>query len=162
MKPVIRKADEADAQVVHDIMSGIRWISEATKSADGFMKTKEACVRGEIFVLLVDSIIASIMILRKDMLAASCGFNIWNIPLIATIESERRRGHARRLVRKAKQVARRAAICAYAENKKSLALLKSEGFVRVRGKTDLSGHPLYEWRGASELTDAGTPVKVKS
>src|SRR5271156_96191 len=148
MRPIIRRADASDAQAVHNIMCAIPWISEATKSADGFVKTTETCARGEVFVLVANSVIASIMIFRKNTIAASCGYNIWDIPLIATLETERRKGYARKLVRKAKQVARRAALCAYPENKKSLALLKSEGFVRVQGKKNLSGHPLYE-RSAS-------------
>jgi hypothetical protein len=143
---VVRKATACDAQAVHDIMSTIPWISDATKSTEGYGKTKEACIRGTVYVLTVRSTIASMMIFQKDNLAASCGYNIWRIPLIATIETEQRKGYARRLVRKAKQVASHAAICAYAENDKSAALLKSERFIRVRGKTDTSGHPLYEWR----------------
>jgi GNAT superfamily N-acetyltransferase len=155
MRPVIRKATADDAQTVHDIMCAIPWISESTKSTDGFNKNKEACVRGEVFLLTINSTVAAMMMFRKDRFAATCGYNIWNIPLVATIESERRKGYARKLVRKAKQVASRAAICAHAENRKSLALLKSEGFVRVRGQTDQSGHPLYEWSARRKQSKTG-------
>jgi hypothetical protein len=145
MRPVICRADESDAQVVHDIMSAIPWINDATKSEDGLVKTKESCVRGEVFVLKVNLKIVSMMILRKDNLAASFGYNIWRIPLNATIEIARRKGHARRLVREAKQIAGDAVIQAHVENDKSLSLLASEGFVPVEGEADSSGHPLYEW-----------------
>lgn len=147
MTPVIRKANESDAQVVHDIMSAIPWISEVTKSADGFIKAKESCIRGEVYLLARNSIVASMMILRK----ASFRYNIWIIPLIATIESERRKGHARRLVRKAKEIVGIGVIQAHVENDKSMSLLISEGFVRVEGKADLSGHPLYEWAANEQL-----------
>jgi GNAT superfamily N-acetyltransferase len=150
MPPLIRKAIAADAQIVHDIMCSIPWINDASKSQDGYKKTTQSCERGEIFLLTVDKAVAAMMMFRKDHMAASCGYNIWNIPLVVTIEAERRKGYARKLVRKAKQVASRAAICAHAENKWSLALLKSEGFVRVRGQTDSSGHPLYEWTAARQ------------
>jgi GNAT superfamily N-acetyltransferase len=150
MPSLIRKATAADTQTVHDIMCSVSWISDATKSQDGYERTTESCKRGEIFLLTVDKAVAAMMMFRKDHMAASCGYHIWNIPLVVTIEAERRKGYARKLVRKAKQVASRAAICAYAENKWSLALLKSEGFARVRGRTDLSGHPLYEWTAARQ------------
>jgi hypothetical protein len=145
---VISKGDESHAQVVHDMMSAIPWISEATKSTDGFTKTKESCTRGEVFIVTVGSTVASMMILRKDNLAASCGYNIWRIPLITTIDTERRKGHARRLVRKAKKVVGNGVIQAHVENDKSLGMLVSEGFVPVEGETDPSGHPLYEWRAS--------------
>jgi hypothetical protein len=86
MRQVISKADESHAQAVHDMMSAIPWISEATKSTDGFTKTKESCARGEVFIVTVGSTVASMMILRKDNLAASSGYNVWRIPLITTIE----------------------------------------------------------------------------
>jgi hypothetical protein len=104
MTPVICTADESHAQGVHEIVKAIPWISEATKSSDGFSKMRESCARGEVFIIVMNSRIASIMILRKDDLAASLGYNIWSIPLIVTVEEQRRRGHARRLVRKAKQI----------------------------------------------------------
>lgn len=151
MRPVIRKANVSDAQAVHDIMSAVPWINEATKSAEGHAKTKEACIRGEIFVLSVGRAIVSMMIFRKDRFAGSCGYNIWHIVLLATIETEQRKGYARKLVRKAKQVASHAAICVYAENKKSLELLKSERFRLVRGNADISDHPLYEWRAGRKF-----------
>jgi hypothetical protein len=145
VRPVIRRAHQSDAQVVHGIMSAIPWISVATKTEDGFIRTQEACARGEIYLLTLGSIVAAMIILRKDALAASCGYNIWSIPLIATVESQRRKGHARRLVRKAKKIVRNGVIQAHVENDKSLSLLVSEGFVPVDGKSDASGHPLYEW-----------------
>jgi hypothetical protein len=145
MRPVIRKAKEADARVVHDIMRAIPWISEATKSTDGLIKTTESCSRGEVYLLTLEPIAAAMIILRKDTLAASFGYNIWRIPLIATIKSERRKGHARRLIRKAKKIVGSGIIQAHVENDKSKSLLISEGFVSVEGETDLSGHPLYEW-----------------
>jgi len=76
MRPVIRKAKKSDARAVHEIMSAIPWISEATKSADGLIKTTESCSRGEVYLLTLDSIAAAMMILRKDTLAASFGYNI--------------------------------------------------------------------------------------
>jgi hypothetical protein len=144
MRSVIRRADKSDAQVVHDIMSAIPWISEATKSADGFIKTQESCARGDIYLLTFNSIVAAVMILRK----ASFRDNIWSIPLIVTIESERRKGYARKLVRKAKQIVGDGVIQAHVQNDKSLSLLVSEGFVSVEGKVDASGHPLYKWTTA--------------
>src|SRR5665213_1820290 len=145
MKSAIRRADETDAQAIHDIMSAISWINESTKSADGFVKTREMCARGEVVVVSVDSITASMMILRQNSIAASCGYNVWHIPLIATVQTERRRGHARTLVREAKRIAGDAVIQAHPENDKSQSLLASEGFVPVEGEADPSGHPLYEW-----------------
>ncbi|MGH7090552.1 MAG: hypothetical protein ACREFQ_16785 [Stellaceae bacterium] len=156
MSPVIRRADESHAQTVHHIMSAIPWISEAVKSRDGFIKLKELCVHGEVFVITVNFIISSIMILKKDNWTESDGHNIWTIPLIATIEAERRKGHARKLVRKAKQIVGNGVIQAYVENDKSLSLLVSEGFVPVEGRTDLSGHPLYEWTANSASESGGT------
>src|SRR5271166_1488484 len=114
-----RRATASDAQAVHEIVTAIPWGNAATKSAEGLHNTGELCERGEIFVVADASSIVSMMILKKDALAASCGYNIWNIPLISTIEAERRKGHGRKLVRKAKQVASRAAICAHPENEES-------------------------------------------
>ena len=157
MSPVIRRADDSHAQVVHDIMSAIPWISEAARSGDGFVKLKEFCARGEVFILMTNSIIVLMMILRKkDNSEASCGHNIWTIPLIATCETERRKGHARKLVRWAKQIVGNGVIQAHVENDKSLSLLVSEGFVPVEGQADLSGHPQYEWTANSASESSGT------
>jgi hypothetical protein len=142
---MIRRASEAEAQTIHALMGQIPWINAATKSADGFVKTKEACSQGDIFVATKNSTIVSMMILRQDRIAASCGYNIWRIPLIVTIDAEQRKGHARALVREAKRVVGDAVIQAHVENEKSLALLVSEGFAPVEGEADVSGHPLYEW-----------------
>ena len=106
MRPVVRKATVSDAQIVHDMISAIPWISEATKSAAGLTKTQEACARGEIYVVTMNAAIVSLMWLRKDRLAASMGYNIWEIPLVTTVGGERRKGYARTLIRTAKQVAK--------------------------------------------------------
>jgi hypothetical protein len=145
----IRKATESDAQAMHIMTSAIPWISAATKSTDGFTKTREACSRGEIFVLIRNSAIVSMMILTQDKMAASLGHNFWRIPLIVTNEAEQRKGHARALVRAAKQIAGYAVIHAHAKNEKSLALLVSEGCAPVEGEADMSGHPLYQWTAVS-------------
>jgi hypothetical protein len=71
LSPVIRRADESHAQVVHGIMSAIPWSSEAARSGDGFVKLKEFCARGEVFILMTNSIIVSMMILRKTADSAS-------------------------------------------------------------------------------------------
>jgi hypothetical protein len=88
----IRRATESDAQTIHIMTSAIPWISAATKSTDGFTKTREACSRGEIFVVIRNSVIVSMMILRQDKFAASFGYNVWRIPLIVTNEAEQRKG----------------------------------------------------------------------
>jgi GNAT superfamily N-acetyltransferase len=147
MRPVLCRASEDDARAVHDIIAAIPWISETAKSENGFTKTKECCGRGEVVVVKVNAKITSMMILREGKFAESKRSNVYIIPLVATLQSERRKGHARRLVRKAKQIVRRGAIQAHAENDRSLSLLLSEGFVRVEGEVDRSGHPLYEWMG---------------
>jgi hypothetical protein len=145
MRLVIGKAAEREAKAVQEIIAAIPWISEATKSADGFNKTKECCIRGEVFVVKVDCRITSMMILKRGSFAEPECLNGYVIPLIATLESERRKGHARRLVKKAKQIAGKDPIQAYLENNTSLSLLASEDFIPVEGKVDWSGHQLYEW-----------------
>ena len=50
------------------------------------------------------------------MLAASLGYNIWSIRLVATIELERRKGHARNLVKEAKRTVGDALIQAHVQN----------------------------------------------
>jgi hypothetical protein len=61
MPPLIRKATAADAWTVHDIMCSVSWISDATKSQDGYERTTESCERGEIFLLTVDEAVAAMM-----------------------------------------------------------------------------------------------------
>lgn len=143
---MIRKATEADAPSVHRIMVSIPWIKDTSKSADA---CKQICCRGEIYVLSVNSVIAAMMILRKDMIAASFGHNIWSLSLVATAESERRKGYARKLVQEAKRIGGDAVIQAHVQNDHSLALLISEDFIAVEGQADANGYPLYEW---TELT----------
>jgi hypothetical protein len=145
---MIRRATQDDARAIHDIMCSIAWIKNTVKSEDGYVKTKESSGRGEIFVSTDNSAIIAMMILRQDMVAASLGYNIWSMPLVATIECERRKGHARRLVKAAKRTVGDAVIQAHVQNDASLALLVSEGFIAVEGQADVSGYPLYEWRAS--------------
>ncbi|HKW53852.1 MAG TPA: hypothetical protein VJO12_09180 [Stellaceae bacterium] len=142
---MIRKADDSDAVIIHDMMSAIPWISETTKTADGLAKVTEFCNRGDIFVSTIDGKIAALMVLQREYLAADFGHNLWSIPLVTTIESERRKGHARMLITRAKQIAGNGVIQAHAQNDNSRDLLISEGFVHVDGETDVRGHPLYQW-----------------
>jgi len=142
---MIRKAATSDAHIVHEMLSAIPWIGETTKTADGLAKVAQFCARGEIFVSAIDSKIAAVMILQKDHLAGDFGHNRWSIPLITTVESKRRKGHARMLLRKAKQIVGNGVIQANAQNDKSKDLLISEGFVHIEGQTDMRGYPLYQW-----------------
>jgi|SRR5271168_2332894 len=142
MPPIIRKAEDTDARAVHEILCRISWISEATKSEDGFHKIMESCKRGEVWIVEVERIVLATMILRRY------GYNTLTIPIMATVESARRRGYARQLTQKAKTIAQsynNTSIEAYVENEKSLNLLSSEGFTRLGDRVDVSGHPLYCW-----------------
>ncbi len=149
-KPVVRQATASDAPAVQAIMNAIPWIAESAKTEEGFERTKSACGRGEVWVVEDNSVIVSTMTLTKDPLAAFCGYKIWLIRLIATIEAARRKGHARRLIHKAKEIVDDGALTAHVQNDDSSELVSSEGFVLVEGHADAAGYPLYEWtRNAS-------------
>lgn len=158
MPPIVRQAKVVDARAVQDILIRISWIHESTKSEDGLEKLKECCGRGEVWITETSEGIFSMMILRPYSIAASRGYKILQIPIIATIETERRQGYARRLIRKAKEIAaaRDAALEAYPENRKSLDLLCSEGFEKVEGRSDESDNPLYSWSSDSRVGTLST------
>ena len=141
----VRNATPSDAVAVQAIMNAIPWIAEKAKTEEGFHRTRAACERGEIWVAEDDTGIVSTMALAKDAIAGSFGYNVWLIRLIATAKSARRRGHARRLIHKAKEIVEDGALTAHVQNDDSLALVRSEGFVLVEDQADAAGYPLYEW-----------------
>jgi hypothetical protein len=142
---VVRTACRSEARLVHDLMNAISWINETTKSDDGLANVAEFCDRGDIFVSATNQKIAAVMVLLRDHIAADFGRKLWSIPLISTIKSERRKGHARMLVKKAKEIVGSGVIQAHPQNDKSRELLISEGFVHIDGETDMQGYPLYQW-----------------
>ncbi len=126
-------------------MNAIPWIAASAKSEDGFERTKGACEWGDVWVVEDKTEIVSTMTLVKDSIAAACGYNIWLIRLIATAKSAQRKGYARLLLRKGKEIVDDGVLTAYIQNEDSLALVRSEGFALVDGQTDAAGYPLYEW-----------------
>ena len=115
---------------------------------------RKDCYRGEAGISLVESrlnliwladlngrIASLMMLLRKDDLG------LLEISLIVTKPEFRRRGFARDLIKKGKQIAResRLDLVTYPENDASQELLISEQFSRVPRRQNLQGHPMYRF-----------------
>jgi len=136
----IRKARTEDAGEIVEVLEHAHFLKDYYRGQAGISLVE---TRLNLIWLadLNGRIAALMMLLHKNDLG------LLEISLIVTKPEFRRRGFARDLIKKGKQIARdsRLDLVAYPENGASKELLISEQFSLVPCRQNLQGHPMYRF-----------------
>lgn len=148
----IRKACAEDAEGVTDVLTHTDFLKPEYQTGEKLPDIRNFCVQGAFWLAKQNGkVLSVIMVTRTDVPQGRIYFNI---PILVTRTEFRQGGLARLLLRKVLDEATTLGVTtveAYAQNEKSVNLLKNQGFVAVDGCLDAHGNQKYEFRGLQGL-----------